>query len=94
VGWWFCRLRKINRYISAIFYRHVLEEPLLKSLFENMPPEHSHRVTMWIAEIFGGPKLYSGRFDKDTAHPSTHDVKTFGTQYYRAAAVSLGRNNA
>src|SRR5262249_14415009 len=43
--------------------------PLLRPLFENMPPEHSHRVAMWIAEIFGGPKLYSGRFGKDTAHP-------------------------
>jgi hypothetical protein len=33
--------------LSAIFYRHVLEEPLLKPLFENMPPEHSQRVAMW-----------------------------------------------
>jgi hemoglobin len=46
--------------LTAIFYKHVLEEPLLKPLFENMPPEHSHRVAMWIAEIFGGPKSYSG----------------------------------
>ena len=28
--------------LTAIFYRHVLKEPLLKPLFENMPPEHSH----------------------------------------------------
>ena len=55
--------------LTAMFYRHALEEQLLKPLFENMPPEHSHRVAMWIAEIFGGPKSYSGRFDKDTAHP-------------------------
>lgn len=55
--------------LTAIFYRHVLEEPLLKPLFENMPPEHSQRVAMWIAEIFGGPKSYSGQFGKDTAHP-------------------------
>jgi hemoglobin len=55
--------------LTAIFYQHVLEEPLLKLLFENMPPEHSRRVAMWIAEIFGGPKSYSGQFGKDTAHP-------------------------
>ena len=55
--------------LTAIFYRHVLEEPLLKPLFENMPPEHSQRVAMWIAEIFGGPKSYSEQFGKDTAHP-------------------------
>ena len=55
--------------LTAIFYRHVLEEPLLKPLFENMPPEHSKRVAMWIAEIFGGPKSYSEQFGKDTAHP-------------------------
>lgn len=42
--------------LTAIFYRHVLEEPLLKPLFEGMPPEHSQRVAMWIAEIFGGLK--------------------------------------
>ena len=54
--------------LTAIFYRHVLEEPLLKLLFENMPSEHSQRVAMWIAEIFGGPKSYSGQFGKDTAH--------------------------
>jgi truncated hemoglobin YjbI len=34
-----------------------------------MPPAHSHRVALWIAEIFGGPKLYSEQFGKDTAHP-------------------------
>jgi len=55
--------------LTAIFYRHVLEEPLLKPLFENMPPEHSQRVAMWIAEIFGGPKSYSEQFGKNTAHP-------------------------
>jgi hemoglobin len=53
--------------LTAIFYRHVLEEPLLRPLFENMPPEHSHRVAMWIAEIFGGPKSYSEQLE--TAHP-------------------------
>jgi hemoglobin len=55
--------------LTAIFYRHVLEEPLLRPLFENMAPEHSHRVAMWIAEIFGGPKSYSEQFGIDTAHP-------------------------
>jgi len=55
--------------LTAIFYRHVLEEPLLKPLFENMPPEHSQRVALWIAEIFGGPKSYSDQFGKDTSHP-------------------------
>jgi hemoglobin len=29
----------------------------------------SQHVAMWIAEIFGGPKSYSGQFGKDTAHP-------------------------
>jgi hemoglobin len=34
-----------------------------------MPPEHSQRVAMLIAELFGGPKSYSEQFGKDTAHP-------------------------
>jgi hemoglobin len=55
--------------LTSIFYRHELEERLLRALFQNMPPAHSHRVALWIAEIFSGPKLYSEQLGMDTAHP-------------------------
>ena len=45
---------------------------------------------MWIAEIFGGPKSYSGRFDKDTAHPhmmSRHLGLNITEQYQRLARM-------
>src|SRR5688572_3305641 len=42
------------------FYNCAVADPLLKPLFEAMPLEHRHRVAAWFAEVFGGPKAYSG----------------------------------
>ncbi len=41
------------------FYDRVIEDPLLKSLFEHMRPEHRRRVAAWFTEVFGGPAMYS-----------------------------------
>lgn len=41
------------------FYDQATADPLLKPLFEQMPPEHRKNVALWLAEVFGGPKLYS-----------------------------------
>ncbi len=41
------------------FYGKVLEDPLLREVFEYMSPEHVRHVAHFVAEVFGGPKLYS-----------------------------------
>ncbi|MCU0465990.1 MAG: group II truncated hemoglobin [Anaerolineae bacterium] len=41
------------------FYDRAVKDPLLEPLFNHMPLEHRHRVAVWFAEVFGGPKVYS-----------------------------------
>lgn len=52
--------------LTAVFYDKVLKDPLLRPVFEHMSPEHSKHVAHFIAEVFGGPKLYS------EGHEGTH----------------------
>ena len=41
------------------FYQKVLNDELLKSVFQHMSPQHQKHVAHFIAEVFGGPELYS-----------------------------------
>jgi len=45
--------------LTDVFYKKVLQDELLYPVFKNMSPEHSTHVAHFIAEVFGGPKLYS-----------------------------------
>jgi hemoglobin len=45
--------------LTEVFYKKVLQDDLLYPVFKNMSPEHSKHVAHFIAEVFGGPKLYS-----------------------------------
>lgn len=45
--------------LTEIFYQRVKEDPLLAPVFAGMSAEHPHHVARFIAEVFGGPKLYS-----------------------------------
>jgi truncated hemoglobin YjbI len=42
------------------FYEtYVPADPLLQPLFGTMPADHPERVAAWVAEVFGGPEVYS-----------------------------------
>ena len=41
------------------FYDKVLQNDLLKPIFKHMSQEHQKHVAHFIAEVFGGPKLYT-----------------------------------
>ncbi|MPR32686.1 group II truncated hemoglobin [Salmonirosea aquatica] len=41
------------------FYDKVLRDDLLGSLFKNMSPDHVRHVAHFVAEVFGGPTLYT-----------------------------------
>ena len=41
------------------FYDKVLKDDLLGEVFKNMSPQHVKHVSHFVAEVFGGPKLYS-----------------------------------
>lgn len=41
------------------FYDKVLKDDLLGEVFKNMSPEHVKHVSHFVAEVFGGEKLYT-----------------------------------
>lgn len=45
--------------LFATFYKNVLQDDLLAPVFQNMSPEHARHIAHFIAEVFGGPKLYT-----------------------------------
>lgn len=42
-----------------IFYNKVFKDDLLKDTFKNMSPDHIKHVSHFVAEVFGGPKIYT-----------------------------------
>ncbi|SEW53053.1 group II truncated hemoglobin [Chitinophaga arvensicola] len=45
--------------LMTAFYDKVLQDELLEPVFKHMSPEHQRHVAHFIAEVFGGPKMYS-----------------------------------
>lgn len=45
--------------LFAGFYDKVLKDDLLGEVFKNMSPAHVAHVAHFVAEVFGGPKLYT-----------------------------------
>lgn len=45
--------------LFAAFYDKVLKDDLLGEVFKNMSPEHVSHVAHFVAEVFGGDKLYT-----------------------------------
>ena len=46
-------------HLMDVFYKKVLADPLLELIFTHMSPEHISHVSHFLAEVFGGPKIYS-----------------------------------
>jgi hemoglobin len=46
--------------LTKVFYEKVLQDELLYPVFKNMSADHSKHVAHFIAEVFGGPELYTG----------------------------------
>jgi len=65
---WMGGAQAVERLV-AVFYERTLRDPLLQPLFEHMPASHIHNVALWFGEVFGGPKAYSRKYGKATAHP-------------------------
>lgn len=56
------------RELFSRFYEQVLQDPVLGPVFAGMSPQHSEKVAGFIAEVFGGPALYTG--DGSHSHAS------------------------
>ncbi len=46
-------------HLSQEFYKKVLQDELLRPLFERMPADHPHHVAQFLAEVLGGPSEYT-----------------------------------
>lgn len=53
--------------LTQRFYEHVLDDELLAPIFAEMPPDHPLHVAWFLAEVFGGPSVYS---QKRGGHPT------------------------
>ena len=47
--------------LTTRFYQNVAGDPLLAPLFAHMDQHHPRFVAQFIAEVFGGPALYSAK---------------------------------
>ena len=45
--------------LTRTFYDSVAADPVVGPVFETMSPDHPAHVAAFIAEVFGGPKIYS-----------------------------------
>jgi hemoglobin len=45
--------------LTSAFYAKVLQDDLLEPVFRGLDPDHPHHVAVWLAEVFGGPPLYT-----------------------------------
>jgi hemoglobin len=45
--------------LTETFYEKVKRDDLLEPLFRHMDPSHPKHVAVWLAEVFGGPPLYT-----------------------------------
>jgi hemoglobin len=56
---WMGGMPAIER-LFEVFYSKVPRDPLLASVFAEITPEHSRHVAAFVAEVLGGPKVYTG----------------------------------
>ena len=45
--------------LTDVFYEKVLADPILEPVFRHMAPTHQRHVANFIAEVFGGPAVYT-----------------------------------
>ena len=45
--------------LTEAFYDKVRRDELLEPIFSGMDADHPRHVAVWLAEVFGGPPLYS-----------------------------------
>jgi len=45
--------------LTDVFYKKVLKDDLLEPVFKHMSQQHQLHVAHFIAEVFGGPAIYS-----------------------------------
>jgi hemoglobin len=71
------------------FYDNVLKDGLLSPVFKNMSPDHVKHVAHFVAEVFGGEKLYSNEDGGSHAIMIGHHIGKMLTEPMRQRWMSL-----
>ena len=83
--------------LTTRFYERVFADPLLLPLFRDPGEEHAERLTLWLAELLGGPPLHTEqRGGFEVMRGVHHGLKITGEQrkawadHMHAAAEEIG----
>ncbi|HMC86179.1 MAG TPA: group II truncated hemoglobin [Chitinophagaceae bacterium] len=75
--------------LFAEFYNKVLKDELLGEVFKNMSSEHIKHVSHFVAEVFGGDKLYTSEDGGSHAKMIGHHIGKMLTEEKRSRWVQL-----
>ena len=71
------------------FYKKVLNDAMLRDLFKNMSADHVKHVSHFVAEVFGGEKLYTETDGGSHADMIGHHIGKMLTEEQRQRWVQL-----
>jgi hemoglobin len=77
------------RNLFTKFYAKVLQDDLLGDVFKNMSPDHVEHVAHFVAEVFGGEKLYTTEDNGSHAHMIGKHIGKMLTEPMRQRWVQL-----
>ncbi len=75
--------------LTEVFYDKVLKDELLYPVFKNMASDHSKHVAHFIAEVFGGPRLYTEDDKGSHSIMVAHHLGKMLTETQRKRWISL-----
>lgn len=75
--------------LTGVFYDKVLKDELLEPVFRHMSPEHSRHVAHFIAQVFGGPPLYTEGDQGSHASMVQHHIGKSLTEPQRRRWIAL-----
>ena len=84
---WLGGIEALNR-LTVRFYEHVKVDPLLAPVFAHMGGDHPAHVAAFLAEVLGGPAVYSEKYGGH-AHMIRQHLDRHLTQDQRRRWVGL-----
>ena len=75
--------------LTKFFYEKVLPDELIGPVFKNMSEQHTKHVAHFIAEVFGGPELYTIGDNGSHAKMVAHHIGKLLTEEQRKRWITL-----
>ncbi|MET9340806.1 CDGSH iron-sulfur domain-containing protein [Nonomuraea sp. NPDC003804] len=88
---WAGGLPALTRMTRIFYEKYVPHDDLLGPLFARMSPDHPQRVAAWLAETFGGPKLYTEQYGGYDHMVAEHAGKALTEQWRSRWAQLISR---